>query len=194
MAKREISKEFASACAKGDLAAIRANLRQGVNNPDAKGSTPIHIAAFSNKAEAVKLLISRGSNLNGTDADGNTPLHLAVMRDCGDIVRILLFNGALPSITKRNEEGLKPREVAPKTAKFKGQIDIVLRELNVAKATDARWGSSKPPRSDLIVKKTVMSPEEISSSYSNYNLSLEVLLCTTKLRVRCFFVEAGCCG
>lgn len=62
--KREISKEFAGACAKGDLPTIRARLREGVNNTDAKGSTPIHIAAYSNKVEAVKLLIARGSNLN----------------------------------------------------------------------------------------------------------------------------------
>lgn len=122
------------------------------------------------------------TTMQGRDAAGNTALHLACVRDCGDVIRVLIFNGAVPSITVRNEDGLKPRDVVPKTAKFKGQIDIVLREITLATATDSRWGG-KPQLSELVIKKAVMSPEEISSSYTNYNLTLEVLVCSRKLKV-----------
>ncbi len=48
-----------------------------VNETNAEGTTPLHVAASSGDARAVEALVKAGASLNVQNHDGNTPLHLA---------------------------------------------------------------------------------------------------------------------
>jgi len=69
-----------------------------LNEKDAYGSTPLHIAATFDKTDIAILLIEGGANVNKTDANGSTPLHTAAFFGRIDIVKALLENNADISI------------------------------------------------------------------------------------------------
>lgn len=60
---------------------------------DHHGWTALHVAAFLNRVEVVKLLMSKCSNafLDRTKVNGHTSLHLACSRGHSEIVRFLIF-------------------------------------------------------------------------------------------------------
>ena len=72
----------------GDPALVRAL------SPD--GWTALHLAAFFNQPEAVRLLIASGADVNArsTNAMTNMALHAAVAGRATDVARILLESGA----------------------------------------------------------------------------------------------------
>ncbi len=53
--------------------------------------TPLHIAARSNNAVAVRMLLEAGANVMPKDADGKTPLDYAVS---GEVIKLLKAHGA----------------------------------------------------------------------------------------------------
>ena len=73
---------------------------------DARGETPLHLAAAKGHVPVVELLIKNGANVNAKDADGGTPLHSAAangyahlasdagVRGWKRIVELLLAKGA----------------------------------------------------------------------------------------------------
>ena len=54
------------------------------------GSTPLHLAAFSNAHEIVETLMEHGANLNALDKTDSTPLHVAAAKNAHAATRILL--------------------------------------------------------------------------------------------------------
>ncbi|MDA7625073.1 ankyrin repeat domain-containing protein, partial [bacterium] len=93
------------AAIKGDVARIQAELDIGVN-VDAKmrdGSTSLHLAAFFNRKEVVKLLMAEGAEINtiidgqlhgaGIRMKGKTPLDLAVEKKHTEIANLLRKHG-----------------------------------------------------------------------------------------------------
>lgn len=77
------------------------------------GRTPLHIAAFFRKEEAVRSLLAHGANIDAQDLCGNTPLHDVagqVQSDCADLVRFLLSCGANGNI--KNNRGQTPQDLA----------------------------------------------------------------------------------
>ena len=89
------------AAALGDLDRLTTAIGDGadVDGVSGDGFTPLHLAAFFGKPEAVTLLLARGAEI---DARGRgwmtgTPLHSAVSNRHVDVVEILLAAGADPS-------------------------------------------------------------------------------------------------
>jgi ankyrin repeat protein len=60
------------------------------------GWTPLHLAAFFGKEDAVRLLLNKGASVTArsTNQMANTPLHAAAAGKHAGIVRILLDHGA----------------------------------------------------------------------------------------------------
>ena len=73
------------------------------------GWTPLHLAAFTGQADAVKLLIERGANVAARSHNGldNHPLHAAVAgAQSLDVVRLLLDAGS--DVNARQHGGFTP--------------------------------------------------------------------------------------
>ena len=57
-------------------------------------ATPLHIASYYNRGDAVRMLLKLGADPNKADIGGCTPLHIAVIQGHVDIVRALRRGGA----------------------------------------------------------------------------------------------------
>jgi uncharacterized protein len=104
------------AAALGDLEALRTAIE---NDDDARvlrssdGWTPLHLAAFFGRTDAVALLIDLGAPLeaHSTNATRNTPLHAALAGATNPIiVRRLIFAGA--DIDARGAHHITPLHLA----------------------------------------------------------------------------------
>ncbi len=104
------------AAALGDVATLRQRIE---DDDDARvlrssdGWTPLHLAAFFGRDEAVTLLIDHGAPLDAlsTNAARNTPLHAALAGALNPvIVRRLIFAGA--DVTARGAHHVTPLHLA----------------------------------------------------------------------------------
>jgi ankyrin repeat protein len=99
-------RRFAAACERGDLEGIQAILR---DFPNVLSLLPqqdqllLNNAAWENRLELVKLLLSLGFNPDLSNAEEMTPLHSAAFHGFSEIVKLLLqYN---PKLEKRNVYG-----------------------------------------------------------------------------------------
>ena len=80
------------AAAAGDVAAVRALLKQGQNvnlaGPD--GATPLHWAVRSDDLETVEALIGAGAHVSATNALGVSPIYIAASHGNPAVIRRLL--------------------------------------------------------------------------------------------------------
>lgn len=104
------------AAAMGDSGALRTAIE---NDDDARvrrssdGWTPLHLAAFFGRDEAVALLIDHGAPLDvhSTNASRNSPLHAALAGATkASVVRRLVFAGA--DVTARGAHNITPLHLA----------------------------------------------------------------------------------
>jgi len=104
------------AAALGDVTALRACLEQDDDarvHRSSDGWTPLHLAAFFGRDDAVTLLIDHGAPLdaNSTNALRNSPLHAALAGNTLPVlVRRLVFTGA--DVTARDASGNTPLHLA----------------------------------------------------------------------------------
>ena len=89
------------------------------------GDSPLHVAAWRNDLEAVRILIGAGANVNAQGEMDETPLHVAVRQRNVLMMSALLDAGARTDI--RSEFGDSPEELARQeggsTAKLFRQSD-----------------------------------------------------------------------
>ena len=67
---------------------------------------PLHQAARSDDIEAVRLLLSQGTDANKTDVEGSTPLHWAAQEGNVHIVDLLVTHKA--RLNQKNNNGDTP--------------------------------------------------------------------------------------
>jgi uncharacterized protein len=107
--------DLCEAAALGDAQRIASLLDRGdacdVRSSD--GWTPLHLAAYTGRVEAARVLVSRGAPVDAVSTNGtkNTPLCAALAgRGDDEIVRLLLEAGADPNF--RAELGVTPLHLA----------------------------------------------------------------------------------
>lgn len=90
------------ACAEQDkadcvrvLADYGVNLNQTTDDDNAilARATPLHIAAYYGRLQALGALLERGANADAIDKSGQTPLHIAVIQGNVDAIRLLRRTG-----------------------------------------------------------------------------------------------------
>ncbi|HXH24397.1 MAG TPA: ankyrin repeat domain-containing protein [Vicinamibacterales bacterium] len=119
---------------RGDAAAIRALVRQGVdvNVPEADGTTALHWAVQRNDLETVDLLLRSGANARAANRYGVTPIYLAALNGSAAAIRALVAAGADP-------DGAMPDgETVLMTAARTGNAEAVELLIDAGADVDAR--------------------------------------------------------
>jgi len=118
--------ELEQAVLLGDANALGVALRAGaeVDAPDAKGYSPLHVAASFGNADIVELLYQNGANLNFPEPGGAVALHFAALEGFAEVVRTLISCGADVNVYGEN------RTTPLHDAVAGGHADVVQELLN----------------------------------------------------------------
>jgi ankyrin repeat protein len=73
----------------GDVASIRklVSQRKDVNTRDARGRTPLHVATFARKREAIRSLVEAGADLHLLESDRYDGVTIAAVADDEETLR-----------------------------------------------------------------------------------------------------------
>ena len=116
------------AAAAGEVPALQRALaadRAAISRVSEDGWTPLHLAAFFGRDEAVRLLLERGADVHAVSKNptANTPLHAAAVRGHVAVVGLLLERGA--DLTVREAQGRTAEQVAQDT--HHGKLVTILK-------------------------------------------------------------------
>lgn len=65
------------------------------------GCTPLHNAAYFEKADCARLLLKYGADINATESWGQTPVLLAAQKGSATLLRLLIDHGALIDVVSK---------------------------------------------------------------------------------------------
>jgi len=80
----------------GDINQINRHIRWGtdINQVDADGRRPLHVAAAQGSQVVVKLLLKNGADIGALDREGHSALYIAVMNGRTRVAELLIKQGA----------------------------------------------------------------------------------------------------
>jgi ankyrin repeat protein len=92
---------------RGDVAAIEkgGSNRAALEARDGNGRTPLHVATFAKKPDAVRALIKAGANPAALDNDRYDAVTVAAVADDEATLRVLLAEGASAKLTTSRYDG-----------------------------------------------------------------------------------------
>jgi Mg-chelatase subunit ChlI len=107
------TQKIATAIQRDDVAALSSALTSGnvkIDDKDANGRSPLHIAVLCNAIECTKFLISKEARAAARTVDGRTALHLAAQYGRKEIAELLIEYGKAlaakpPSEKKSADDG-----------------------------------------------------------------------------------------
>eukprot|EP00903_Cladosiphon_okamuranus_P006954 g6768.t1 len=111
----------------GHVEIMRLMIKHGVNVDDAdlrEGLTALHVAAASDRVEAIGVLTKAGCSLDLADRSGGTPLHACVVNNSCAAIAALATTGA--DLNKANAEGNTPLHVASSSPSRLGAVKALL--------------------------------------------------------------------
>ncbi len=113
-----------AAALRGDLATIRrlASDRVALEQRDAHGRTPLHVATFARQGEAVRALVQAGANTGALEAGRYDAVTIAAVADDVATLRVLLELGASAKLITSRYDG-----TALIAAAHLGHDDVVRR-------------------------------------------------------------------
>ncbi len=156
--QEELNDIFFEAVDRQDMNGVAQALKIGAN-PNAKcdehGHTVLHIVAFNNKLEMLKLLLTSGADINTKDNQGITTLHIAVVTDQFAMVKLLLEKGA--NVHAKDASGTSALDCAVAKGNL-GTVKLLLEKGANIKGDTILLVATSSKIDDLIMKK---SPKEI---------------------------------
>ncbi|MDT7934900.1 MAG: ankyrin repeat domain-containing protein [Sphingomonadaceae bacterium] len=112
------------------------------NVRDAKGTTPLMLAAEQRFVDGARLLLASGAKVDATNRTGETPLIRAVQLKDAQMVRFLIENGADPE-RQDNLAGYSARDYAERDGRS-GVIASILRNARKPSAPAATGAGLTP--------------------------------------------------
>jgi ankyrin repeat protein len=103
------SEDIHQAARDGDVDAVRQMLAANpelVQSVDEEQRTPLYLAAGTDSAELVEVLMAADADVNAQTRGGDTPLHLAVLRGSPEVVEAILQED--PDLNVQNSYGRTP--------------------------------------------------------------------------------------
>jgi ankyrin repeat protein len=96
-----------AAAYRGDVKALRAELAQGqpVNQRGAHGRTPLHVATFARRRDAMRELAAAGADLGALEDDRYDAVTIAAVADDEQTLALLLSLGASAGLTTSRYDG-----------------------------------------------------------------------------------------
>jgi ankyrin repeat protein len=96
-----------AAAHRGDVAALRAALatKADVDARDAHGRTPLHVATFGKRREAIRVLAQAGADLGALENDRYDAVTIAAVADDEETLGLLLDLGASAKLTTSRYDG-----------------------------------------------------------------------------------------
>ena len=96
-----------AAARRGDVAAIRRLAADGTNVEarDAYGRTPLHVATFARRREAIHALVQAGADLHTLENDRYDCVTIAAVADDEETLRVLLSLGASARLVTSRYDG-----------------------------------------------------------------------------------------
>lgn len=137
-----LSPEHTAVLRSGDARQLRAALDRGlpINGRDAKGNTPLMLAATYGDVASMRLLLERGADVNAANASGATALMRAAYNY--EKVRLLVERGVpLSGINARSALGNTALILAARPANSHRAVELLLARGADAKATN-NWGAT----------------------------------------------------
>jgi len=108
--EREAATELGLAVSRGESNSVQHFIDQGkdLNEVNAAGEAPLHLAAMRSDMDMVCLLLEGGADCNSTDhANGYSPLQIAALQGHSEICEMLIRYGAtVDTVTARQETAL----------------------------------------------------------------------------------------
>lgn len=106
----DVDDSLAGIIGRGDTEALERlfGLHVDLEQVDAEGRTPLHVAVIDGNHRAAVLLLQRGAEPDSRDPDRKTPLHYAVELGRASIVSVLVEHGA--SLFSEDQTGATPIE------------------------------------------------------------------------------------
>jgi tetratricopeptide (TPR) repeat protein len=84
------------------LVALLLVAKANVDAENARGATPLLLAAWKGHAEVVQVLLKNGARPDAVDAEGDGPIHARMVRRRNDVVAALLAHRADPDLPRRD--------------------------------------------------------------------------------------------
>lgn len=80
----------------GDINQIERHIRWGtdINQVDADGNRPLHVAAAQGEQVIVRMLLEAGAEIDAPDREGHSPLYVAIMASRPRVADLLIKRGA----------------------------------------------------------------------------------------------------
>lgn len=104
---------------------------------DERGWTPLMLAAFNGRDEAVEFLIKHGAHIHGSDLGGNTALHWAAFAGHTTTAKLLIENHA--EVDAHNSFGLTPLLQAAARRHLKTVLLLIDSGANLDTTTRDGW-------------------------------------------------------
>jgi ankyrin repeat protein len=167
--------ELVDAARRGDLAAVRALLRNGTDPNVAQGDglTALHAAAQGGNLDIVRVLIEAKANVEARSRlGGYTPLHLAAQGGHLTVVRALLDGGATTGVATTTT-GVTPLHLAAQAVNAEAVLRLLVERGAPIEATERQ--ADQTPLMFAAAAGRVSNVQELLRLGANPNAASEVV-------------------